>query len=296
VLAFGASVGVGSAAGFQRCWTQLQHAHAYWFLLALAAQFVAYVGYSVAYRAIAHMKDADSFDLRRIAAIVVSGFGVFIPHGGFAVDVEALSRLGIREREARVRVLGLAALEYAVLTPAAAACAAIVIARGWRRPDLALTLPWLVCLPLGAVLAFWGARHAARFRGEGGWRSALGHGLDGVLMLAARPIRHGSAFLGMALYWAGDIAALWAGLQAFLAHTPSVTRLVLGYAVGYALTRRTLPLAGAGPVEAILPFALSWVGIALAPALLAVVVYRLFNLWLPLVPALVGLRHLRNVT
>ena len=53
--------------------------------------------------------------------------------------------------------------------------------------------------------------------------------------------------------------------------------LIIGYAAGYALTRRTLPLAGAGVVEALLPFALVWVGADLAPAVLAVFVYRFFN-------------------
>jgi hypothetical protein len=35
-----------------------------------------------------------------------------------------------------------------------------------------------------------------------------------------------------------------------------------------------LPLGGAGVVEGLLPFALGWVRIALAPAVLAVVAYR----------------------
>ena len=32
-------------------------------------------------------------------------------------------------------------------------------------------------------------------------------------------------------------------------------------------------------------FALVWVGVPLAPALLGVVTYRLFNFWLPVIPA-----------
>ena len=70
--------------------------------------------------------------------------------------------------------------------------------------------------------------------------------------------------------------------------------VVVGYATGYALTRRTLPLAGAGAVEALLPFALVWVGYGLAPAVLAVFAYRIFNLWLPLGPAVVALYHLQR--
>jgi hypothetical protein len=55
--------------------------------------------------------------------------------------------------------------------------------------------------------------------------------------------------------------------------SPPVAQLVVGYATGYALTRRALPLGGTGIVETLLPFALGWVGIALAPALLAVFGY-----------------------
>jgi uncharacterized membrane protein YbhN (UPF0104 family) len=98
----------------------------------------------------------------------------------------------------------------------------------------------------------------------------------------------------MALYWAGEVFVLWVCLAAFTGDTPSVAAVVVGYATGYALTRRTLPLAGAGAVEALLPFALVWVGYSLPAAVLAVFAYRVFNLWLPLGPAAVGLYHLQR--
>jgi uncharacterized membrane protein YbhN (UPF0104 family) len=98
----------------------------------------------------------------------------------------------------------------------------------------------------------------------------------------------------MAVYWAGEVFVLWVCLAAFTGHTPSVAAVVVGYATGYALTRRTLPLAGAGAVEALLPFALVWVGYGLPAAVLAVFAYRVFNLWLPLGPAAVGLWHLQR--
>ncbi len=63
---------------------------------------------------------------------------------------------------------------------------------------------------------------------------------------------------GMGLYWAGDIGALGICLQVFRAGV-TIPPLVVGYATGYALARRPLPLAGAGAVEALLPFALVWV-------------------------------------
>ena len=86
---------------------------------------------------------------------------------------------------------------------------------------------------------------------------------------------------------------LWACLHAFTHGSAERRAAPLGYATGYALTRRTLPLGGAGAVEALLPFALSWTGVPLAAAVLAVFTYRIFNFWLPVVPAVVGMRSLR---
>ena len=69
--------------------------------------------------------------------------------------------------------------------------------------------------------------------------------------LFVRP-RWGWALLGMALFWAADAFAVWAGLAAFGARMNAVTLLV-GYATGMVLTRRTAPLAGAGILVLWLP-------------------------------------------
>jgi hypothetical protein len=90
------------------------------------------------------------------------------------------------------------------------------------------------------------------------------------------------------------VFVLWVCLAVFTRHTPSVEAVVVGYATGYALTRRTLPLAGAGAVEALLPFALAWVGYGLPAAVLAVFTYRVFNLWLPLGPSAAALYALQR--
>jgi uncharacterized membrane protein YbhN (UPF0104 family) len=161
-----------------------------------------------------------------------------------------------------------------------------------------LTLPWIIGPPAGAVLAAVALRSQERI---GRWRLVGGpivhslQALELVLVFLRNPLRHGLALMGTLAYWAGDIFCLWAALQAFEAQPPPVAQLVVGYATGYALTRRALPLGGAGVVEVLLPFALGWLGIDLLPALLAVFVYRLINLWLPMIPALAGLPTLRSL-
>jgi uncharacterized membrane protein YbhN (UPF0104 family) len=102
--------------------------------------------------------------------------------------------------------------------------------------------------------------------------------------------------LGNAIYWGGDIACLWAALQIVDLHI-SLSMLVLAYSGGYVLTRRSLPAGGAGIVEAALTLALVWTGLPWARSLIAVVIYRLFNFWLPIVPALLlmpSIKHLRQ--
>jgi hypothetical protein len=251
----------------------------------------------VAYREVARVERGPQLGLMKLAAVVFTGFGVFVAHGGFSADVVSLRGTGISRREARVRVMGLGALEYVLLAPAACASAIIILAHGSHTPNLGLTLPWAIAVPLGFVAAFWALRYHKRLARANGWRGALGHALDAVAVvrnLVCAPFKHGSAFVGMGLYWLGEIFSLSAALHAFGSPRPAIAALIIGYATGYALTRRTLPLAGAGVVEALLPFALVWVGAGLAPAVLAVFVYRFFNLWLPLIPAVVGMRSLRN--
>jgi uncharacterized membrane protein YbhN (UPF0104 family) len=296
-LAVGTTVAVAWAAGFGDVLHRLAHPHWMWILLAVAGQVVAYFGYMLAYREVARVERGPELGMMKLAAVVFTGFGVFVAHGGFSADVVALRGTGISRREARVRVMGLGALEYVLLAPAVCASAIIILAHGSRTPNLGLTLPWAIAVPLGFVAAFWVLRYHRRLSGKGGWRGALAHALDAVAVvrnLLYRPFQHGHAFIGMGLYWVGEIFSLSAALHAFGSPRPAIAALIIGYATGYALTRRTLPLAGAGVVEALLPFALVWVGAGLAPAVLAVFVYRFFNLWLPLIPAVVGMRVLKQ--
>jgi uncharacterized membrane protein YbhN (UPF0104 family) len=295
-LALAAVIGIAWAAGFHAVWRELRNVDPIWLPVAFGMEVAAYFGYVVAYRELARAKGGPRLGLGRAGAIVAAGFGVFVIRGGFVVDRHALEDAGLPPREARIRVLGLGALEYAVLAPAAALAAVILLARGSTHPSLGFTLPWAIAVPLGFVAAFaaLGLRH--RIRDEGGWRAALRHALDAVNMLkhlASQGAEHGGAFVGTTLYWVGDIGCLWASIRAFH-DSPDLAALVIGYATGYALTRRTLPLGGAGSVEALVSFALAWTGIPLAKAVLAVCAYRLFNLWLPLLPAAVGLRQLKR--
>jgi uncharacterized membrane protein YbhN (UPF0104 family) len=287
---------VAGVAGYADIASHIRHAHSYWFLFAIVGAVAAQVGYTFAYREVANVGRGVGLGTLRAGAIVAAGFGMFIPRGGFAVDIEALEDLGVPSGEARIRVLGLGSLEYAVLATGALVCAILLLLDD-PHAQRTVTLSWTIGVPVGTVLALLAVRYR-KWICRGWLGKVLGPPLEALRVvgqIVASPRRHGAAaFTGMAVYWAGEVFVLWACLAAFTRHTPSVTAVVVGYATGYALTRRTLPLAGAGAVEALLPFALVWVGFGLPAAVLAVFAYRIFNLWLPLGPAAAGLWALQR--
>jgi uncharacterized membrane protein YbhN (UPF0104 family) len=296
VLSVGALAGVATTVGFGRVGRQLLHPHWVWVPVALACELVAYLGYTLSYREVARAERGPELDMPRAIVLVTTGFGVFVQGGGFALDRAALERAGLSGREARARVLGLGSLEYAVLAPATVIAALYVLVRH-RGLDPGMTVPWIVGVPVGAAIALSLLHYKDRF-GRRGWRRHVFDNLQAITLLLGLFKRWRSAlvaFLSIGVYWLGDIACLWAALHVFYAHTPPVAQLLVGYASGYALTRRTLPLGGAGVVESLLPFSLGWVGIARVPALLGVAAYRGINLWLPMLPALAGLPSLRRL-
>jgi uncharacterized membrane protein YbhN (UPF0104 family) len=290
ILAASALVGIAWSVGFGETLERLVHPRWIWFLPAVGGELLAYLGYIAAYREVARVEDGAELAVPKAAALVAAGFGAFAHAGGFALDRAALQRAGMSKVEAGRRVRGLGALEYAALAPATMVAAVLVVL--WHPGiSTSLTLPWIVGVPVGAVLALTALSFKKTIRGWPLIGKPIAHSLESlslVLTLLRSP-RHALATVGTIAYWGGDIFCLWATLQAFSAHTPPVAQLVVGYSTAYALTRRALPLGGAGIVEALLPFALGWLKIALAPALVAVFVYRLINLWLPIVPALAGL-------
>jgi uncharacterized membrane protein YbhN (UPF0104 family) len=263
-LSAAAVIGVSWAAGYGAVADRLRHVDARWLPLALGAEVLAYAGYVLAYREVARVDGGPRLPHSRALALVATGFGVFVARGGFSVDLHAFREEFPDRREASVRVLG-------------------------------LTMPWAIAVPVGGVLALSALRLRERLRGGHGWREGVAQWLDSIHFLRQLFLRleHVAGPAGTAIYWFGDIACLALCLRAFEGHFPSVAPLLVGYATGYALTRRTLPLAGAGAVEALLPFALLWTGTPLAAAVPAVLAYRIVNFWLPIVPAVFGLRSLR---
>jgi uncharacterized membrane protein YbhN (UPF0104 family) len=262
--------------------------------LCFGGQLIAYLGYVLAVRDIARVEDGPHLSFLLTTRTVLAGFGVFAAThsaGGFAVDYWAFRRAGLKRDDAISRVLALGALEYAVLAPAALISAIVVLFGAGGHVQHSMTFPWLAVVP-GFLIALWisSPKRAERLSdpGDGGrLRQVFAHAVAGVwkMRCLATRLRHVAGLAGVSLYWFGDILSLWAALRVFEVSV-STPALILAYATGYVLTRRSLPAGGAGVVEVLMTFALVWVGMPLAPALMGVLMYRAFNFWLPIVPAL----------
>ena len=268
--------------------------HPGWIAVIACAELCAYPAYMLAYRSLASVHGHAPLALPLVARVVVAGFGPFALAGGFGVDKQVLHALHEDEHSARVRVLALGALEWAVLAPTTCIVAIVFLATG---ADIlpSLLWPWAILVPLGFGFGLWASvpERGERLSRLGGrrheWLASMLEGV-GVLhkLIRDRPVYWG-AWLGTALYWVADICAFYGGLRTF-GLDPGVGKVILAYATGYAATRRSLPLGGAGLTEVLMTYSLYWVREPLAPALAAVVAYRAFNFLLAATPALIA-RH-----
>ena len=87
-----------------------------WIGLIAGAELLAYPAYVLAYRTLANMH-GRSVALPLVARVVVAGFGPFALGGGFGIDKKFLHTIHQDEGSARVTVIALGVLEWAVLAP-----------------------------------------------------------------------------------------------------------------------------------------------------------------------------------
>ena len=283
---------IAAAWGSDAFFDAFSHPQYGWLAVVICAELLAVVAYVIAYRAVALVHGGPKLGLGLAVRVVTAGFGPFAVGGGFALDRRALYAIDNDDRASTVRVLGLGALEWAVLAPLAWACAVGLLVAGDPSPMKSVLWPWAVAVPVGFALGLW-ATKPGRFerleRKSGHWQS-LHIALEGVGVLhhlAEDFPRYWRAWVGIALYWVLDIASFYGAVRFIGLHT-NVGETVVAYATGYALTRRSMPLGGAGATEALLTFSLHWVGQPIPASLAVVVVYRAFNFAVLTIPALIA--------
>ena len=310
-LVSGAIALVGQIANFDAVAKAARAADKRWLPLCAFGQLLGYCGYVLAYRDVARACGGPRLPLGAVARVVGIGFGAFAlgsTPGGLALDFWALHRAGAPTHESARRVLGLNTLEWGLLSFFAMLSALAVLSGRGEGAPLVMTLSWIVAVPLALAAAVWVSapgrveRLTKLPRGRGGslregprtWvatkgRAAFADAVGGVAIvrhLVRHPFRYPGALGGCAVYWIGQLLTLWSAVQAFAGGPLVPAALILAFATGYAASALPLPAGGAGGIDAALAFSMQAVGVPLAAALLAAVVYRIFTFWLPIVPAL----------
>jgi hypothetical protein len=296
LLELASGVGLAYVVGWSEVRAVLGDFHGLWLIALVGGLLVSLIGYHYAYRGIFRVEGGPTLPRQQMRAVVAAGFGGFLAHGGGALDQYALQAAGADEREAKARVAALGGLEHGVLAIGGCAAAIAVLVSGLGQPPADFTLPWAIIPIPGFLIAFWAAeRYRDRFRGRAGWRGKAGIFLDSIWMiraLFAHPLRWGWALCGMALFWAADAFAAWAGLAMFGFHMNAAT-LFVGFATGMVFTRRTGPLAGAGVLALVLPVTIWVSGAPFAVAVVGIFAYRVLALLLPMPVSLAALPTLR---
>jgi uncharacterized membrane protein YbhN (UPF0104 family) len=304
LLVVGVGLLLARAAGFAEVRAAIEEADSSWFAVCLLAQIVALSAYAVVFRGAFTWRGAPDPGFRLSAHVMLASIGatrVFAAGGVGAIAVAywCFRRAHFSADEALARVLGLNMLFY-VSFGIGAWIAALLAATGiWGKESLALTLPWLVLVPLCFVASAFvtqPARVARLTHVEGSFgRRALSYAIAGtawVRDVLTDPAGRTMVFATV-LYWVGNVACLWASLRS-VGETMPLPELVLAFVLGHAAMILPLPLGGVGGVDAAMTYALTAVGVPLAAALVAVGVYRLFALWAPTIPALAALLLVRR--
>lgn len=296
LVAIGVALLIGRAAGFSSVRDEVSEADGRWFVICFLAEVAAFGAYAVILRYALARRGGPELGLGLSLHLTFASLGATrviaaAGAGGLAVTFWFFRRAGHSTGEAIVRVLGLNTLVYLVFGVGAWVAALLTTIGVLGDAPLSLTAPWLVVIPVCVVAARFvtePGRVERLTRTEGSLpRRALGYGIAGtewVRSVLGSP-GAGKPLAGSIVYWVGDAACLWAALHSVGQPLP-VAELALAYATGYAATILPLPFGGVGGVEAAMTYALTAVGVPLAPALVAVAVYRLFGFWVPTVPAL----------
>jgi uncharacterized membrane protein YbhN (UPF0104 family) len=285
-------------------WARLTHGDTRWLLLALGLEAVSFLGHIILFRAVGN-DGRGRVGLRASTEITLAGHAatrLFASGGagGVALTAWALRRSGMQRVEVAARMTTFLVLLYAVYM------AALV---GGGIALFAGLLPGSAPLALTLVPAAFGAAviatalalprlsdrlERAQRRGRRIGRIApAARGIGDGVRDAIRMVRRGdSGLLGAILWWAGDIAVLWACFEAF-GNSPALAVVVMAYFIGMLANMLPLP-GGIGGVDGGMVAVLVAFGTDPALAVVAVLAYRGFAFWLPIIPGAAAWLTLRR--
>jgi uncharacterized protein (TIRG00374 family) len=291
-------------AGLHDTWNRIENGSPWWMALALAFTVGMFAGYVAMFRGV--FKDArigwrESFQIT-MAGLAASRLFAAGGAGGLVLQAWALRQAGMKPREVSDKTISFLVLTYApyafavivcgfglylgifsgeaplsvTLAPAIVALVLVVasLAVVFIPPDLQRRLPGRTNRQLRRLANIPATSSA-------GMRDALRH------------LRSGDpGLLGAIAYWAFQIGVMWAAFKAF-GDAPPIAVLIQGFFVGMLGNLIPIP-GGVGGVEGGLIGAYAAFDVDAGLALVAVLVFRAFTFWLPLIPGVYAFFRLRG--
>jgi len=283
----------------------------WWLALAVALEAVSFGGYVVLtrelYRPVAPLLNWTASLELTLAGVVATRVFSAGGAGGIAFTAWVLHRAGIGARATARRLAAFMAILYSVYM-GALLVGGLVVVTG-VLPDVPAALGWVAVTVGGIVVALVllmlkiprdVERRVAAMAKESGRRGRIATRLatvPGVAGNAARLsisiIHHRPSILIWPLvWWAFDVAVLWATFHAF-GEAPAIGTIVLCYFLGSLGNLLPLP-GGVGGTEGGMLGAFAASGVDAGLALLAVVAYQVISTYLPALPGLIAYLDLRR--
>jgi uncharacterized protein (TIRG00374 family) len=295
VLVAGLVVIAPALADLPDVWGKLSDGHVGWLAFALVLEALSFVGHAVLFRAVSVEGGGTRIGLRASTEITLAGHAATrlfasAGAGGIALTAWALKKSGMESRDVAARMTTFMVLLYAVYM-GALVVGGLGLYTGILPGGGSFAMTIVPAIFGALVIAIVGCAQFVR-RGDKRIQRVLSPIGDGVRDARKLVMRGNAGLLGAIMWWAFDIACLWACFEAF-GDSPAVGALVIGYFVG--MMANTLPLpGGVGGVDGGMIGMFVAFGTNPATAIVAVLAYRFFAFWLPIAPGAVSYATLRR--
>jgi uncharacterized protein (TIRG00374 family) len=301
-------------AGLQDTWHRIEDGSPYWMLLALLFTAGMFGGYVMMFRGVFVKAESrvrigwrESYQIT-MAGLAASRIFAAGGAGGLVLTAWALRRSGMGKR-----LVADTTLSFLILTYIPYVLALIVCGLGLRLGIFPGDAPFgltvvpavlaVIALAIGLLFALVPTDLQRRLSGwaEGGGRLArlaqkaanAPAAASAGMRDALAHLRSGDpALLGAVLFWAFQVLVLWAAFRAF-GDAPPAAVLVQAFFCGMLGNLLPMP-GGVGGVEGGMIGALVAFGVDGGLAVVAVLVFRAFTFWLPLIPGVIAYFQLRK--
>jgi uncharacterized protein (TIRG00374 family) len=299
-------------AGLDDTWNRINQGRPEWTMAALLLTVGMFGGYVVMFRGV-FLRAGSRIGWQASYQITMAGLAasrLFAAGGagGLVLTAWALRRSGMRKRMVADKTIAFLVLTYLPYAIAVVVCGfGLHFGLFGGEDPFSLTfvpaVVGLILLALAFAIAFIPTdleRRMASFAKREGRLGRVTQQLSAVPAATSAGVRDAiehlrsrdPALIGAVLYWAFQIAVLWAAFHAF-GDAPPLAVLVQAFFIGMLGNLLPIP-GGVGGVEGGMIGAFAAFGVDSGLAVVAVLVYRAFTFWLPLVPGVIAYFRLRR--